>query len=639
MVVPLSANAAFLHTAVFNKMATTEAARKYFPVLRQWAIQGKALKGRIFSEEEVEEAICEVERSAAASSAGASTAPTCGAAAAAAAAAAAVADSTSAPTQLAGKAEKTKSGSGDDRPEGDHKRSKTMGNFWPRWVLDTSCGVEVLAPVGANQSTAWTHATSVGIGHQGQKKRFLSVRAAGFEMDARSSEVRAPGSNGPTVQELQEALVRDGGDPCTNPEWTDCSDGGQSPGKAMPSKNPSKPVHSTSGQQKSIGGDPTAPRGAKVKASNASTSKATPPSRPRPPATPASAVDATPRPQASAPPHEQLREAIDVLLERIDLSSTTLGQVRALMEEHLELEPGTLDQHRDVCGDLLTEKVTEMQYVEEMQTEDDEGFTSWPLEKLQHTLDDFDLKSDGDCATLIERLGPMMQVAAPVKQSTVEYFEVVYGKVAVRAAKDPKSDSIGSKRRGAIVRVNQEDNWVALKDEPGFMLTAVGETVLLEKKTEAALNIEYWEVAYKKVGVRAAKDGASAILGFKNKSTIIRARREDDWLALTDEPGFMLVEVGSQALLEKRSQESRPGQSWTYKFTGMKLAIREGPSIESKAQGDHIENGAVLEVIERVQGTGDTRLYLRLADGRGWAYDKSVKDESKTIVEEVNAKA
>jgi len=79
----------------------------------------------------------------------------------------------------------------------------------------------------------------------------------------------------------------------------------------------------------------------------------------------------------------------------------------------------------------------------------------------------------------------------------------------------------------------------------------------------------------------------------------------------------------------------RENGEWTYEVTGNKLAIRQRPDIESAAQG-YLKSGELFKVLERVQGgLGDGRVYLRLADGRGFAYDRSAKDFDKLVVREV----
>jgi hypothetical protein len=212
----LSSNAEFLYTAVFKVQSSYEVARRFYAVLRQWAGTGKAYKGRTFSRAEVEEAIEVFERSAA--GAGLEVAKGTPGAAAAAALLAGASEA-----EAARVAAKVKGGDAPKSAEGDAKRPKTMLHFWPSWALDSKRGVEVLAPAGSNRALTWTPAKPVGIGYRGQKKHFLFVRAAGFEMDARRSEVRAPGG-GPSVQELQEKLLQEGGDPANHPDWTDGND-------------------------------------------------------------------------------------------------------------------------------------------------------------------------------------------------------------------------------------------------------------------------------------------------------------------------------------------------------------------------------------------------------------------------------
>merc|ERR1719174_3586287 len=81
-------------------------------------------------------------------------------------------------------------------------------------------------------------------------------------------------------------------------------------------------------------------------------------------------------------------------------------------------------------------------------------------------------------------------------------------------------------------------------------------------------------------------------------------------------------------------QESETGMIWTYEVIGKNIGIRVGPSINSDHQGDYIENGELFNVVERVRVEGEKRIYLKLADARGWAYDRSAKDESKVVVDE-----
>jgi len=86
-----------------------------------------------------------------------------------------------------------------------------------------------------------------------------------------------------------------------------------------------------------------------------------------------------------------------------------------------------------------------------------------------------------------------------------------------------------------------------------------------------------------------------------------------------------------EPLVEEPAAES--GKIWTYEVTGKKIAIRESPCIESNAHGDYLEEGDLFNVVERRRTGKDRRLYLKLQDGRGWAYDRSSKDEEKIIVD------
>jgi len=57
----------------------------------------------------------------------------------------------------------------------------------------------------------------------------------------------------------------------------------------------------------------------------------------------------------------RLRTEVACVLEGADLSSTTLGQVRATLENKMGLEIGTLMGHREYIRELLQEKIQEMQ--------------------------------------------------------------------------------------------------------------------------------------------------------------------------------------------------------------------------------------------------------------------------------------
>merc|ERR1712139_571342 len=52
------------------------------------------------------------------------------------------------------------------------------------------------------------------------------------------------------------------------------------------------------------------------------------------------------------------------------------------------------------------------------------------------------------------------------------------------------------------------------------------------------------------------------------------------------------------------------------------VALRQGPYFDGVRTGAMLMHNEIFSVSEEVQGS-DGRLYLRLADGRGWAFDDS----------------
>jgi len=70
--------------------------------------------------------------------------------------------------------------------------------------------------------------------------------------------------------------------------------------------------------------------------------------------------------------------------------------------------------------------------------------------------------------------------------------------------------------------------------------------------------------------------------------------------------------------------------AWTYEVVGKKLGIRKAPDAENSTSSGHLSPGELFNVTERLAGS-DGRIYLRLADGRGWAYDRSAKDFEKKV--------
>merc|ERR1711862_320013 len=97
----------------------------------------------------------------------------------------------------------------------------------------------------------------------------------------------------------------------------------------------------------------------------------------------------------------------------------------------------------------------------------------------------------------------------------------------------------------------------------------------------------------------------------------VAMRQADEGAAKVDEGAAKVSKPAApvKPAAPPQEKESEKGMIWTYEVTGKKIGIREGPSIDSNQQGDYIENGELFNVIERVRGGGDVRVYLRLADG------------------------
>jgi hypothetical protein len=190
----LTANAEFLFNAVFKSQSNVEAARRFYPVLRSWVETKKAYRGRVFSFSEVEEVIDAYERKVIA-----------------------LDPSQASPTKAQGDASAADASGVQKKPPSPHD------SWWPRWVLDKKRGIEVLAPSVKGKPPSWMHAAAVAIGYRGQKKRYLFVRSATFEMDCRKTEVRQCGGAKTAEGYLQDLLSR-GDEPSRHPGWTDGED-------------------------------------------------------------------------------------------------------------------------------------------------------------------------------------------------------------------------------------------------------------------------------------------------------------------------------------------------------------------------------------------------------------------------------
>lgn len=87
-------------------------------------------------------------------------------------------------------------------------------------------------------------------------------------------------------------------------------------------------------------------------------------------------------------------------------------------------------------------------------------------------------------------------------------------------------------------------------------VSAQTQAVAPAETTEAIAKIERFEVAWQNgVHVRAAKERSAESLGIREEGTIVFGRQDGDWVALSDEPGFMVVSDGGIPLLKKMDQE------------------------------------------------------------------------------------
>eukprot|EP00927_Polykrikos_kofoidii_P027140 TRINITY_DN23992_c0_g2_i1.p1 TRINITY_DN23992_c0_g2~~TRINITY_DN23992_c0_g2_i1.p1 ORF type:complete len:841 (+),score=179.26 TRINITY_DN23992_c0_g2_i1:2-2524(+) len=84
-----------------------------------------------------------------------------------------------------------------------------------------------------------------------------------------------------------------------------------------------------------------------------------------------------------------------------------------------------------------------------------------------------------------------------------------------------------------------------------------------------------------------------------------------------------------------KASSSSSAKIWNYEVTGKQLRIRQSADVNSEDKNlGYLAPGERFVVDERQLGK-DGRTYLRLADGRGWAYDRSAKDITKVVVREL----
>lgn len=63
--------------------------------------------------------------------------------------------------------------------------------------------------------------------------------------------------------------------------------------------------------------------------------------------------------------------------------------------------------------------------------------------------------------------------------------------------------------------------------------------------------------------------------------------------------------------------------TWVYiPFNGQPLGIRKDPRVDAEQRGQQLENGEVFKVSEELEDESSGITFLKLADGRGWAFDR-----------------
>lgn len=173
-------------------------------------------------------------------------------------------------------------------------------------------------------------------------------------------------------------------------------------------------------------------------------------------------------------------------------------------------------------------------------------------------------------------------------------WQVVYGtRYPVHSEKTTDvRKMIGTKQPGTVVRGRPDGEWLVLADEPGFMrIVGVGTGMLVLERlgdpaqrnrapqqaevsesqaqeplgTRSASDICMWRVVYKiRFPVHSDKSTQATFLGTKKPGELVRGRRDGDWVALVDEPGFMRINAvgtGHSVLVkegEREPQQPRP---------------------------------------------------------------------------------
>ena len=185
--------------------------------------------------------------------------------------------------------------------------------------------------------------------------------------------------------------------------------------------------------------------------------------------------------------------------------------------------------------------------------------------------------------------------------------------------RSPSSGRRDPKEEGETLRGRLSGEWLALAEEPGYVLIRAGGRALLQR-VEASQEGEWrsrqasgwtedrqasgwtedsgqepppdaWQVVFPgQVRVRSDFSPQAGSLATKAEGDVVRGRRDGNWLVLLDEPGVMMIETSNQvALLREISGASAAQQSFAPQGEWAEEGY-EGADAEGY-QGGHAEAG------------------------------------------------
>jgi len=230
---------------------------------------------------------------------------------------------------------------------------------------------------------------------------------------------------------------------------------------------------------------------------------------------------------------------------------------------------------------------------------------------------------------VLEKLQGITSLAASSKWSQKRKGAAVRG--VPTPAKARKSKGTAESSRASVTKTAQgrcrKDRGLASSDEEGGTLdeNAVFDELFGSEieSEDADMDTAAFQHAIEAEAVRA--EAPRMVLAQKR-------RREDVAKVPVAEPTERVASGGvSRGEPRSPSDDSGDHTTWTYEVIGNKLGIRKVPDTQNAPSTGYLAPGEFFKVTEQVAGE-DGRTYLRLADGRGWAYDRSAKDIKKVVV-------